>query len=103
MQDFVSGLSRHGLRWRTPRTNEPDPPDCVCINESGDLVGIEVVEFVSREAVERNNLGEDVWCRWVPEDIERQISSLLSGKDQKTFHGGPYSEIAVLMHTVSLC
>lgn len=99
VQDFVEELSRHGLVWRDARVYQPDPPDCVCFDENGNIIALEVVELVSREAIERNHRGEDVLCIWTPQDIKRGIDSILSGKDRKAFNGGPYAEIAVVIHT----
>ena len=99
VQDFVEELSRHGLVWRDARVYQPDPPDCVCFDENGNIIALEVVELVSREAIERNQRGEDVLCIWTPQDIKSGIDSILSGKDRKTFNGGPYAEIAVVIHT----
>lgn len=99
VQDFVEELSRHEIVWRDARICQPDPPDCVCFDENGNTIALEVVELVSREAIERSQRGGEVLCCWTCQDIRSRIGSILSDKDQKTFNGGPYGEIAVVLHT----
>ena len=62
-------------------------------------MAFEVVELVSQEAVERNEKGEYVYRWWDPEDIRAKVGELLLHKDGKIFSGGPYANIAVVIHT----
>lgn len=84
------------------RSSEYDPPDCICNDQYGNLVGIEVVEVVSEEAVKRNAKGEDVMRIWEQGDISSHIASLLKKKDAKKYIGGPYQEIVVCLFTNEL-
>lgn len=93
----LNAVSRLGLC--NPRTNRPDPPDCVCENGKGNLVAVEVVEFVCKEAARRNANGENVMRVWSPSEISAKASSLLAGKDAKKYLGGPYSGIVVCLFT----
>jgi hypothetical protein len=99
VHELVQSLGVGGFPLRDPRVHEPDPRDCVCADDAGRPVALEVVELVSQEAIERNEKGEDVYRWWEPEDIRAGVRQLLARKDAKTFNGGPYAEIAVLIHT----
>jgi hypothetical protein len=98
-EELIKALAMQGYHLRDPRIHDPDPPDCTCRDASGNLIALELVEFVSQEAVERNAKGDDVYCRWEPEDIRSHVTMLLLSKDTKNFSGGPYSDIAVVIHT----
>ena len=103
VRELVSSLeSNAGYVLKEPRINRPDPPDCVCSNSAGESVALEVVELVSEEAVRLNAQGHEVYRDWRPGDLPAELSKLLATKDKKTFHGGPYSEIAVVVFTDEL-
>jgi hypothetical protein len=97
--ELVESLATHGIDYRDVRLHEPDPPDCVCVDGVGRSVALELVELVSRQAIEANQRGENVYRWWEPEDIRNEVSALLSRKDAKVFSGGPYAEIAVVIFT----
>src|SRR5690606_35040917 len=99
VEELIEAVGAQGYVLADPHTHEPDPPDCVCSDAAGNLVALEVVELVSQDAVERNARGENVYRWWEPDDIRLAIESLLRRKDEKTFHGGPYADIAVVIHT----
>jgi hypothetical protein len=99
VKDFVESVAAYGIQLKDPHLQEPDPPDCVCVDAAGKFVALEVVELVSQEAVERNEQGEKVYRWWEPDNIRGEIAKLLSRKDTKRFYGGPYADIGVLIHT----
>jgi hypothetical protein len=99
VRELVQALSAEGFPLRDPRIQEPDPPDCVCVDDAGQPIALEVVELVSQEAIERNERGEHVYRWWESEDIRAEVKQLLARKDGKTFNGGPYADVAVLIHT----
>lgn len=99
VEELLQSLSVEGFTLRDPRIYEQDPPDCVCVDGTERLVAVEAVELVSQEAIERNEKGEDVYCWWEPSDICAGVGKLLARKDAKSFNGGPYAEVAVLIHT----
>jgi len=99
VQELVLSLAAQGFELGDPRVQEPGPPDCVCTDDLGQLVALEVVELVSQEAIERNEKGEHVYRWWEPGDIRTEVTKLLTRKDAKTFNGGPYADIAVVIHT----
>jgi hypothetical protein len=57
---------------------------------------------VSREAVHANALGSAVYKHWEPAEFASHVRRLVEGKDSKTFHGGPYSQVIVCVHTDEL-
>jgi hypothetical protein len=77
----------------------PDPPDCVCLTNSGDSVAIEVVEVVCEEATKLNAKGSEVMRIWRPGELTNHILALLRKKDNKQFHGGPYESIIACLFT----
>jgi len=99
VEELLQSLSVDGFTLRDPRIYEQDPPDCVCVDGTEQLVAVEVVELISQEAIERNEKGEEVYFWWKPSDICIEVGKLLARKDAKSFNGGPYAEVAVLIHT----
>lgn len=82
-----------------PESYKPDPPDCICRNEAGELVAVEVTEVVCVEAVRQNQKGKEVFRNWRPGELQEHISIQLGEKDRKTYHGGPYAEVIVCLFT----
>ena len=99
VQELVQSLATQGFDLGDPQVHHSDPPDCVCEDGAGNLVALELVELVSQEAIERNEKGEHVYRWWEPADIRSEVAKLLARKDAKKFGGGPYSGIAVVIHT----
>ncbi len=87
------------LGLHSPRFFEQDPPDCVCANIEGADVAIEVTEVVCSEALSQNAQGKDVYRVWKSGELASHIEHLLSGKDKKTYHGGPYVNTLVCLFT----
>jgi hypothetical protein len=83
----------------SPRIYKPDPPDCVCLDGEGHLVAIEVAEVVCAEAASRTARGGSIMRVWRPGDLADYVAQLLRVKDRKTYHGGPYRQIAVSLFT----
>ena len=81
-----------------------DPPDCVVSDNAGNLVAVEVTEFVSSEAIKKNQKegikGINRIIRdWKPEEVIEEISRIIQKKDGKTFKGGPYAKKILLIFT----
>ncbi len=99
-EEFVETLNAEaGLGLSNLQLQRPDPPDLVCTDAAGHRVAIEIAEVVSEEAVRRTAAGEQVFRVWQPGDLVSSVSALLQRKDEKTFHGGPFSEILVCLFT----
>lgn len=99
VEELVSGLNDLGLKLRNFRVQRPDPPDCVGEDQNGNFVAVEVAEIVCEDAVRLNAQGHNVYRAWRPGDLSAAITVRLSEKDTKTFHGGPFSTIAVCLFT----
>jgi len=102
VEELIAALnSGTKLGLHSPREFVPDPPDCVCLDASGQAVAIEVAEVVCQEAAHKNakGLGLHVYREWKPGDITEYVARKLSEKDQKTFHGGPYRSIIACLFT----
>ena len=65
----------------------------------GELVAIEVAEVVCEDTARINAQGEDVYRNWKPGELKAHILRLLSEKDGKNFHGGPYLAIIACLFT----
>jgi hypothetical protein len=76
-----------------------DPPDCSCLNENNQLIGIELVELVCQQSIELSERSKLVYRSWGQEELIDKIKHLLIDKDSKSYQNGPYSEIIVLIHT----
>ena len=100
VEELVVALNRSAkLGLHAPREFSPDPPDCVCLNSAGQLVAIEVAEVVCEEAARLNAKGSQVYRHWKAGELAIHVAGVLAGKDQKTFHGGPYQSIIACLFT----
>jgi len=100
VEELIATLHRSfGLTYHSPRNHQPNPPDCVCLDAEGRLVAIEVTELVSQKAIELVAKGKDVVRNWRPGDLAVATAERLESKDGKKYHGGPYAEIIVALHT----
>jgi hypothetical protein len=88
----------HGAR--SSQADE-DPPDCIAYDVNNAAVAFEVTEFVSGDAVRMNEQGHHVYRDWTPPDAIREIERLLVEKDSKSYKGGPYAQIVLVIHTTS--
>ena len=51
VEELIASLNRiKQEQFHTPQLCDPDPPDCICLNESGEVVAIEVSEVVCEDA-----------------------------------------------------
>ena len=75
-----------------------DWPDCEAHNASGWLVAFEVTELVDSKALSRARQARP----WSDDELVSGLESLLSQKDQRSFHGGRYAEVVLLIHTDEL-
>jgi hypothetical protein len=100
VEELVMALNRTGgLGLHSARECSPDPPDCICLDAEGRPVAIEVAELVCETAARLNAQGQAVYRQWQPGELVRHIAQVLNGKDQKTFHGGPYESIIACLFT----
>ena len=85
-----------------------DPPDCVISDRDGNPVAVEVTEFVSRKAIEKNlkikrdpekTQRDHVYRDWRPHEVITEINAIIQNKDGKTFKGGPYAKKILVIHT----
>ncbi len=108
----------------TLRSSEEDPPDVVATDEAGNQMAIEVTELVDEGAARRNaqideaevaagfearGIGPDrarqlakvqsYYREWKSDEVIGAIEKLLSRKDGKTWHGGPYTRTVLLVPT----
>jgi len=111
LQDLLESMRDAGVeRYSHPAIAPEDPPDCFGRTAAGQLAAFEVSELVSQEAIElnertRRELGrrpeitEMVVRQWAGPDFLACLGAILANKDSRTFRGGPYAEIAVVIHT----
>ena len=76
-----------------------DPPDCIATDHGGNRVGIEVRELVSQKMIESNQKGKNELALWSSEKLVIEIGEILLEKDAKDYKGGPYSDIALVIHS----
>jgi len=100
MRDFLTALKANGeLNFSKVRPFRPDPPDFIADATDGTTIAFELREFVSQEARRRTTEGERVMARWNDEQFFHSIDNIIREKDEKTFNGGPYSRIILLVPT----
>ena len=85
--------------FHSPDVFKNDPPDCTLLDRNNNLIAVEIRELVSEEAVRNAEQGNFAWKFWKPEDVIREIDSILKEKDNKDYHGGPYQKVIVVIHT----
>ena len=85
-----------------------DPPDCVIFDRDRAPVAVEVTEFVSRKAIEKNlkikrdpekTQRDRVYRDWRPNEVITEINNIIRNKDGKLFKGGPYAKTILVIHT----
>ena len=85
-----------------------DPPDCVVFDRDGNQIAVEVTEFVSGKAIEKNwkikrdsqkTLQDFIYRDWRPNEVIKEINCIIQKKDGKTFHGGPYAKKILVIFT----
>ncbi len=76
------------------RSCVPDPPDDVGITKKGKSIAFEATELVDawKEA-------GYPWKKWSSEELIAKLRAIISEKDGKNFHGGPYSKKVLVIHT----
>ena len=100
LEELIRSMEIEGpSSYHSPRIQDPDPPDCSALDAQGALVGFEIAELVSEDAVRRTEQGETLVSDWTPHMVALALNSILLEKDGKSFVGGPYARIAVLVHT----
>jgi len=128
VRDLLAGLHQHGERLLSdvrprPETKPQTPPDVLATNETGGLVGIEVVELVDQELIETNlplskarfqamdaatthkeRLAVDHPEKvrvWSGREVLDEAARLIAEKDAKPFveDGTPYAERWLVMCT----
>ena len=100
VEELLVALNRATpMGLHSPRKAAPDPPDCICLDASGKTVAIEVSEVVCQAATGLNAKGRAVYRRWQPGELVDQVARVLSAKDRKTFHGGPFQAIIACLFT----
>ena len=65
----------------------------------GKLVGIEISEFVDLKTVRDAEHNKAHPKYWEQQEIIDRTQSIIQKKDQKKFHGGPYSKIILIIFT----
>lgn len=72
-----------------------DPPDCVGIKANGESVAFEATELVDATWKEAGY----PWKEWSSAELTARLQAIISEKDAKNFHGGPYSKKILVIHT----
>jgi hypothetical protein len=82
----------------------PDPPDFATLTSAGTRIGIELTELVSPDAIRANvqasSSGDSrhYYRDWQPAEVLAALQKRMNDKGGKTFHGGPYHEMHVVIH-----
>ncbi len=102
---LVESMQADGIsEFAEPRNSSADPPDCVAVDAQGRSIAIEVTEFVSRRAVERNERERNalnpqwVYRDWRSEEIGPEITRILREKDACVLKGGPHARFVIVIH-----
>ena len=100
VEELIVALNRgEALGLHSPKEFSPDPPDCVCLDASDRPVAIEVAEVVCRTTICLNAQGHSVYRNWRPGELRDEVGRVLTAKDGKTLHGGPYHAVIACLFT----
>ena len=100
VDDLLHSMHLGGeTEYSKPISSFVDPPDCVISDRNGSLVAVEVTEFVSAEAIQRNKRGDKVYRDWQLNEVIQKLHILIQEKDAKVFHGGPYAKKIFVIFT----
>ena len=72
-----------------------DPPDCVGITERDKSIAFEATELVDTLW----KASGFPWKEWSPTELITKLRAIISKKDAKIFHDGPYSKKILVIHT----
>ena len=109
---------------RNLRSPDKDPPDVVGTDAAGREVAFEVTELVDEDAARMNaQLDREEEAKrfiaagidperahklasmqglvrvWEPSEVIETVQRILTTKDEKTWHGGPYPRVVLAIHT----
>ena len=102
VQSLLESMEVNGLLPFSGLRPGPSPnqaPDCNAEDEIGEIVAIEVTEFVSSKAVEMNQRGKVVYRDWMPDEVIVEVQKIITKKDRVRYFWGPYSKIVLVIHT----
>jgi hypothetical protein len=110
VEDLLESIECSGEAIYVDPVSGANPPDCIARGIGGERVAIEVTEFVCRTAVEINQKADraaiarfepDVMVArvWQRSDFLQHLERLLKTKDGKTYVGGPFARVVLLVHT----
>ncbi len=99
IEEFLASLAGcGGPSLYSPQFAEKVPPDIVANDAQGRMVGLEVTHL-SEEALKRDEEGKAFLRDWTVEEIIEEIEKRIEERDSKTYHGGPYVDLLLLIHT----
>lgn len=100
VENLLRSMQLEGeTEYSNPISSYVDPPDCIISDRNGSLVGVEVTEFVSAEAIRRNERGDKVYRNWQLNEVIQKLNALILNKDAKEFQGGPYAKKILVIFT----
>jgi len=82
-----------------PRLHDPDPPDVVADLRAGGSFAIEVTELVDGHLVSTREHESGPPRFWLAGELSQTIDQVLTRKDSRPFHGGPYEATLVCIFT----
>jgi hypothetical protein len=99
IEEFVASLTGcGGPSLYAPRFAEEVPPDIIANDAQGRLSGIEITHL-AEEAPRQDEGIEPAFRGWTTEEVIDRIEKRIKEKDGGTYHGGPYADLLLLIHT----
>lgn len=86
------------VEYSRPRASSTDWPDCEVDSLEGKVVAFEVTELVDPLALSRRAPSRP----WSEQEMVTRLATLLGHKDERSFDGGKYAEVVLLIHTDEL-
>jgi hypothetical protein len=95
-RDLFASLQQAGRGFYSdPNPSGDQWPDCVAHRSDDAIVAVEVTELVDYRTLHARTPPQP----WATEKLRETIQNRISEKDGKSFHGGKYAEVILLIHT----
>ncbi len=95
---LFEAMASHGQHdYSNARPSNDSWPDCIADDQNGAAIAFEVTELVDEAA-----LPDGIARPWPMATVGDRLQDIVSTKDQKSFGGGKYREVVLLIHTDEL-
>ena len=104
VETLFESMKLQGINtFQNLRISQKDPPDCIAKDQSDNLIGLEVSEFVDEEAVRLNAQGKDVYRDWTIDEIVKKLELTFHGVHKKVNSGDTHRRVCYKLSNLKAC